>query len=163
MFTHPQLIEHGLILESSRIPASAGFFLFIFLVEILRALNMVKLCIKYVIMFAILYEVFDMNGLTFINGATVSATDVRKSWSKIVQGVKDNHKPVFVCTNNTPEAVVLSVEDFQNMQEIVETFRREQLGQQMASDLLDIAQLTNQPIKTMVLNSKGVFEEAKGQ
>jgi prevent-host-death family protein len=113
-------------------------------------------------MFVILYEVFDMHGLTFINGATVSATDVRKSWSKIVQGVKDSHKPVFVCTNNTPEAVVLSFEDFQNMQEIVEAVRREQLGQQMACDLMDIAQLTNQPIKNMVLNAKGVFEETEG-
>ena len=104
-----------------------------------------------------------MSRLTFINGAIVSASDVRKSWSKIVQGVKDSHKPVFVCTNNTPEAVVLSFEEFQNMQEIVETARREQLGQQMVGDLLDIAQLTGQPIKHMVLNSKGVFEETEGQ
>ena len=99
-----------------------------------------------------------MKGLTFIDGATVSATDVRKSWSKIVQVVKDSHKPVFVCTNNTPEAVVLSFEEFKNMQEIVEAARREQLGQQMVCDLLDIAQLTSQPIKHMLLNKKGVFE-----
>ena len=32
-----------------------------------------------------------MNELTFINGAIVSATDIRKSWGKIVQGVKDKH------------------------------------------------------------------------
>ncbi|WP_159152520.1 type II toxin-antitoxin system Phd/YefM family antitoxin [Acinetobacter johnsonii] len=98
-----------------------------------------------------------------INGTTVSATDVRKSWSKIVQVVKNSHKPVFVCTNNTPKAVVLSFEEFQNMQEIVEAARREQLGQQMVCDLLDIAQLTGQPIKQMLLNKKGVFEEAEGQ
>ena len=104
-----------------------------------------------------------MKGLTFINGATVSATDVRKSWSKIVQAVIDSHKPVFVCTNNTPEAVVLSFEEFQNMLEIVESARREQLGQQMVCDLLDIAQLTGQPIRPMLLNKKGVFEEAEGQ
>jgi prevent-host-death family protein len=104
-----------------------------------------------------------MDRLTFINGATVSATDVRKYWSKIVQGVKDNHKPVFVCTNNTPEAVVLSFEEFQNMQEIVEAAHREQLGQQMICDLLDIAQLTDHPIKHMVLNKNGVFEEAEGK
>ncbi len=104
-----------------------------------------------------------MNGLTFINGSTVSATDVRTSWSKIVQAVKESHKPVFVCTNNTPEAVVLSFEEFQNMQEIVEAARREQLGQQMVCDLLDIAQFTAQPIKHMLLNPKGVFEEAKEQ
>lgn len=104
-----------------------------------------------------------MKGLTFINGATVSATDVRKSWSKIVQCVKDSHKPIFVCTNNTPEVVVLSFEEFQNMQEIVEVARREQLGQQMVCDLLDIAQLTGQPIKHMLLNKKGVFEEVEGQ
>ena len=45
------------------------------------------------------------------------------------------------------------------MQEIVEAAKREQLGQQMVCDLLDIAQLTGQPIKHMLLNSKGVFEE----
>ena len=104
-----------------------------------------------------------MKGLTFINGATVSATDFRKSWSKIGQGVKDSHKPVFVCRNNTPEAVILSFEEFQNMQEIVEAARREQFGQQMVCDLLDIAQLTDQPIKHMLLNKKSVFEEAEGQ
>ena len=104
-----------------------------------------------------------MKGLTFIDGATVSTTDVRKSWSKIVQGVKDSHKPVFVCRNNTPEAVILSFEEFQNMQEIVEAARREQLGHQMVCDLLDIAQLTGQPIRPMLLNKKGVFEEAEGQ
>ena len=104
-----------------------------------------------------------MKGLTFIDGATVSTTDVRKSWSKIVQVVKDSNKPVFVCTNNTPEAVVLSFEEFKNMQEIVEAARREQLGQQMVCDLLDIAQLTGQPIRPMLLNKKGVFEEAEGQ
>lgn len=103
-----------------------------------------------------------MNELTFINGATVSATDIRKSWSKIVQGIKDSHKPVYVCTNNTPEAVVLSFEDYQNMQEIVEAARREQLGQQMACDLLEIAQLTGQPIKQMRVNADGVFEETQG-
>ena len=104
-----------------------------------------------------------MKGLTFIDGATVSTTDVRKSWSKIFQVVKDSHKPVFVCTNNTPEAVVLSFEEFQNIQEIVEAARPEQLGQQMVCDLLDIAQLTGRPIKHMLLNKKDVFEEAEGQ
>ncbi|MDH2634544.1 type II toxin-antitoxin system prevent-host-death family antitoxin [Acinetobacter nosocomialis] len=104
-----------------------------------------------------------MNRLTFINGATVSASDIRKSWSKIVQSVKNSHKPVFVCKNNTVEAVVLSFEEFQNMQEIVEAARREQLGKQMVSDLLDIAQLTSHPIKHIVLNPAGVFEEAKEQ
>lgn len=49
------------------------------------------------------------------------------------------------------------------MQEIVEAARREQLGQQMVYDLLDIAQLTGQPIKHMILNQKGVFKEAEGQ
>lgn len=48
------------------------------------------------------------------------------------------------------------------MQEIVEAARREQLGQQMVGDLLEIAKLTNQPIKQMLLNEKGVFEEAEG-
>ena len=49
-----------------------------------------------------------------------------------------------------------------HMQQIVETARREQLGQQMVCDLLDIAQLTSQPIKQMVLNEKEVFEEEEG-
>ena len=99
-----------------------------------------------------------MNELTFINGAIVSATDIRKSWGKIVQGVKDKHTPVFVCTNNKPEAVILIFEEFQRMQEIVEAAHREQLGQQMVADLTEIAQLTGQPIKHMLLNKKGVFE-----
>ena len=103
-----------------------------------------------------------MSRLTFINGAIVSASDVRKSWSKIVQSIKDHHQPIYVCTNNTPEAVVLSFEEFQHMQQIVETARREQLGQQMVCNLLDIAQLTSQPIKQMVLNEKEVFEEEEG-
>lgn len=102
-----------------------------------------------------------MERLTFINGATVSATDVRKSWSRIVQSIKSNHKPVFVCTNNTPEAVVLSFEEFQSMQEVVNAAHREQLGQQMVCDLLDIAQSTNQPVKKMVMNANGVFEPEK--
>lgn len=104
-----------------------------------------------------------MNRLTFINGAIVSATDMRKSWSKIIKSVKDSHKPVFVCKNNMIEAVVLSFEEFQNMQEIVEAARREQLGQEMVCDLLNIAQLTGQPIKHILLNPTGVFEEVKGQ
>jgi antitoxin YefM len=84
-----------------------------------------------------------MYRLSFINGTTVSAIDVRKHWSKIVRRVKANHRPVFVCTNNTPEAVVLSFKEFQNMQEIIETAQHEQLGQQMVCDLLDISQLTD--------------------
>lgn len=54
-----------------------------------------------------------MNILHAINGSTESATDVRKSWTKTVQSVKESHQPVFVFTNNTPEAVVLSYEDLQ--------------------------------------------------
>jgi antitoxin YefM len=104
-----------------------------------------------------------MDELTFVNGTTVSATDIRNDWSKIVQSIKDNHKPVFVYRNNTPEAVILSFQAFQTMQKIVEAARREQLGQHMVCDLLDIAQLTNHPIQHMVLNGTGVFEEAKGQ
>ena len=59
--------------------------------------------------------------------------------------------------------LVLSSEESQNMQEIPEAAHREQLGQQMVYDLLDIAQLTEQPIKHMLLNPIGVFEEAKDQ
>ncbi len=67
-----------------------------------------------------------------------------------------------VLVRDLPVILVLSFEDFQNMQEIVEAARREQLGQQMVGDLLEIAKLTNQPIKQMLLNEKGVFEEAEG-
>nr|WP_228146745.1 hypothetical protein [Acinetobacter soli] len=77
--------------------------------------------------------------------------------------VKDSHKPIFVCTNNTPEAVVLSFEEFQNMQEIVEFARREQLGHQMVCDLLDIAQLTSQPIKPMLLTKTVCLKKQKGK
>lgn len=103
-----------------------------------------------------------MRELAFINGATVSTTDIPKYWRKIVQSVKDSHKPVFVFKNGTPDAVILSLEEFQNMQEIVEATRREQLGQQMVCDLLNIAHLTGQPIKHMLLNPECVFEESKG-
>ena len=88
-------------------------------------------------------------------------SDIHKSWRKIIQCVKNSHKPIFVCTNNTPEVIILNFEEFKNMQEIIEAARREQLGQQMVCDLLDIAQLTGQPIKHMLLNPIGVFEEAK--
>jgi len=38
---------------------------------------------------------------------------------------------------------------------------REAWGKQMVSDLLEIAQLTQQPIKEMRSNTNGVFEEVK--
>lgn len=82
-----------------------------------------------------------MNILHQINGAMVSATDVRKSWTKIVQGVKDSHKPVFVFINNKSEAVVLSDEDFQAMQLELEMARREEFGRQMVADLLEYLHL----------------------
>ena len=109
------------------------------------------------------YEILDINRLSFINCTIISATDVSKNQNKIIQSTKANHRPVFVYTNNTPEAVILSLNDFQNMKKIVETAQREQLGQQMVCDLLDIFLLTDQPIKKMVLNKLGVFEEVDGQ
>lgn len=90
-------------------------------------------------------------------------SDIHKSWRKITQCIKNSHKPIFVCTNNTPEVTFLNFEEFKNMQEIIEAARREQLGQQMVCDLLDIAQLIGQPIKHMLLNPIGVFEEVKDQ
>lgn len=90
-------------------------------------------------------------------------SDIHKYWRKINQFIKNSHNRNFVCTNNTPEVTVLNFEEFKNMQEIIEAARREQLGQQMVCDLLDIAQLTGQPIKHMLLNPIGVFEEAKDQ
>ena len=88
-------------------------------------------------------------------------SDIHKSWRKIIPCIKNSHKSIFVCTNNTSEVTVLNFEELKNMQEIIEAARREQLGQQMVCDLLDIAQLTSQPIKHMLLNPIGVFEEAK--
>lgn len=88
-------------------------------------------------------------------------SDIHKSWRNVIQCNKNSHKPIFVYTNNTPEVTVLNFEKSKNMQKIIEAARREQLGQQMVYDLLDIAQLTSQPIKHMLLNSIGVFEEAK--
>lgn len=70
---------------------------------------------------------------------------------------------MFVCTNNTPEVTILNFEEFKNMQEIIEAARREQLGQQMVCDLLDIAELTDRPIKHMRLNASGVFEKVEEQ
>lgn len=39
--------------------------------------------------------------------------------------------------------------------------RRDALGKQIVCDLLEIARLTQQPIKKMRLNTNGVFEEVK--
>jgi antitoxin YefM len=103
-----------------------------------------------------------MDKLNYINGATVSATDVRKSWTKIVKGVQTSHKPIYVFTNNTPEAVVLSYEDFQAMQTELELARRELFGRQMIADLIDIAELENDPIAHMQADESAVFHEAKG-
>ena len=104
-----------------------------------------------------------MNILHAINGTTASATDVRKSWTKIVQGVKQTHKPVFVFTNNTPEAVVLSYEDFQAMQLELEMARKEEFGRQMVADLLEISTLENQAIPHMRADAHGIFHEVEGE
>lgn len=104
-----------------------------------------------------------MNILYTINGTTASATDIRKSWTKIVQGVKETHKPVFVFTNNTPEAVVLSYQDFQAMQLELEMARREEYSRQMVADLLEISVLENKPIKKMQVDSDGIFHEVEGE
>lgn len=98
-----------------------------------------------------------MTKLSFINGATVTATDVRKSWTRILQGVKASHQPAFVFTNNTPEAVVLSYDAYQAMAAELEQARREKLGQQMQEDLQQIAELDNQPMAQMQADESGVF------
>lgn len=103
-----------------------------------------------------------MNSLTFVNGATVSATDVRKSWTKIVQGIKQSHKPAFVYTNNTPEVVVISFEDYQTMQAELETARREQLGKQMVIDLAEISAIEGVQIPHMQADENGIFHQIKG-
>jgi len=92
-----------------------------------------------------------MDNLNFINGATVSATDVRKSWTKIVKGVKESKRPVFVFTNNVPEAVVLDFEEYQAIEKELEAARREELGRQMLADLLEISELENKPITPLMV------------
>lgn len=100
-----------------------------------------------------------MSTLNFINGATVTATDVRKAWSKIVAEVKETHKPAYVFTNNVPEAVVLSYESYQSMQAELEQARRDALGKQMTADLLAMAKQEGQNIPKMQANKQGVFHE----
>lgn len=92
-----------------------------------------------------------------IEGATVTATDIRKSWSRVLESVKASRLPAFVFTNNTPEAVVLSYETYQAMAEELEQARREKLGQQMLADLQNIAELTDEPTVSMVADAEGVF------
>lgn len=45
--------------------------------------------------------------------------------------------------------------------ELEEEKRREALSKQIVCDLLELARLTQQPIKEMRLNPKGIFEEVK--
>jgi len=101
-----------------------------------------------------------MSDLNFIKGATVTATDVRKSWTRILQGVKASHQPAFVFTNNTPEAVVLSYDTYQAMAAELEEARREKLGNQMLDDLQQIAELEDQPMSQMQADESGVFRPA---
>lgn len=98
-----------------------------------------------------------MNTLHYINGATVTATDVRKSWTKIVNSVKTTHQPAFVFTNNVPEAVVLSFDTYQALQNELEMARRNLLGKQMTMDLLEIAELEDRTIPRMKADENGVF------
>lgn len=102
-----------------------------------------------------------MSSLNFINGATVTATDVRKAWSKIVSSVKETHKPAYVFTNNVPEAVVLSYESYQSMQAELEQARRDSLGRQMTADLLAMAAQEGSTIPKMQADKQGVFHEVK--
>ncbi|MDR0299704.1 MAG: type II toxin-antitoxin system Phd/YefM family antitoxin [Streptococcaceae bacterium] len=100
-------------------------------------------------------------GFSVINGLTVSATDVRKSWTKILKSVQENRKPAFVFTNNTPEAVVLAFEDYQIMQTELEVARRSELARQMTEDLLDIAKLEQQSIPRLQVAEDGAFYETR--
>ena len=102
-----------------------------------------------------------MDKLAFTSSMTISSNDVSKSWEKIVQSVQNTHKHIFVYKNDIPEAVILSFDEFQRMLRIIENVDREQLGLQMVSDLVEIAQLSDQPIRHMILNEKGFFEEAE--
>ena len=98
-----------------------------------------------------------------IKAKIVSATDVQKNWTKIIQHLKDGLEPIFVCTDSVPDAVILSFDEFQKLQEIIEFAHREQFGQTIANDLIDLAKLTHQPIKRMYLNTDSVFEEIKSK
>lgn len=61
-----------------------------------------------------------MNKLFYIDGAIIASNKVPKYWNKIIQSINTNHKPVYVYKNNKPQVVVLSIEEFINMQKIVE-------------------------------------------
>jgi len=102
-----------------------------------------------------------MSDLNFIHGATVTATDIRKSWTRVLQGVKTSHQPAFVFTNNTPEAVVLSYDTYQAMAAELEEARREKLGRQMLEDLEQIAELEGRPIVKMQADASGTFRPKK--
>lgn len=100
-----------------------------------------------------------MTTLNYINGATVTVTDVRKSWTKIVNSVKATHQPAFVFTNNVPEAVVLSFDTYQALQQELTLARNNLLANQMTADLLQIAEFENTPITRMRADSNGIFRE----
>lgn len=66
-----------------------------------------------------------MSKLFYIDGAIIASNKVPKNWDKIVRSINVNNKPVFIYKNNKPQAVVLSVDEYMNMQKIIEATRRE--------------------------------------
>lgn len=94
---------------------------------------------------------------------TISETDIRNSWPKIVQYLKTKHSPVFISSDNTavPELVILSYEDYQVLQVAFEEAYREKLGKEMGAASLRIAELENRPIPYMAVGEDGIFREVK--
>lgn len=71
-----------------------------------------------------------------------------------------NYNYYFVCSKQNHK--YLYTESFlKNIQKLKECNYRELLGQQMVENLMKIAKLLNKPIKKMVLNANGIFEEEK--
>lgn len=101
-----------------------------------------------------------MENLNFINGATVTATDVRKSWKQIVEGVKESKKPVYVYTNNKPEAVVLDVEEYRALEQQAKKAMREEAGRQLSETYRQFMKDQNLVAQPMKVAEDGVFYEA---
>lgn len=75
--------------------------------------------------------------MKLINGATVSATSVRKSWTQIVKNIIRTKTPTYVLSNNVPEVVIVGYEDYQEMQRKLEEINREELGKQIIQEHLE--------------------------
>ncbi|KQD11371.1 hypothetical protein APD05_11825 [Acinetobacter nosocomialis] len=92
-------------------------------------------------------------------GIVVNTTEICRSWTKIVQYIKETHEPVLVLKRKRPEVVVMSYEDFLILQEEINWGWKEACGKKMVADLIEIAELENKPIPHMQLDKNGVFRK----